>query len=256
MRSILFLPLLALPAAARAEEAPICTDRPTKANAVCTVAAGQWQIESSAADWQRLEDGGSETEILLIAPTFVKLGLTARSDVEVGLSPYVRVTVDGGRASGFGDTIVRYKHRLTGDGAKVQIAAIPFVKLPTAHRDIGNGKVEGGLAVPISFALAGPVTMTLGPEVDVLDDGDGTGRHAAIVQIVNLSAPVAPRLTVVGELWGSWNFDPAGSVRQASADVAAAYAVTSKLQLDAGANFGLTRATADIHLYAGASIRL
>ena len=109
--------------------------------------------------------------------------------------------------------------------------------------------------MPISFALAGPVTMTLGPEIDLLADGDGHGRHAAIVQLVNLSAPVAPRLTVVGELWGSWNFDPAGTIRQASADVAAAYAVTSNLQLDAGANFGLTRATADIQIYAGASIR-
>ena len=255
MRSIPFLFLLALPAAAQAEDTPICTDRPTKANAVCTVPTGQWQIESSAVDWLRLDDGGSETEVLLIAPTFVKLGLSARSDLEVGVAPYVRVTSGDGHVSGFGDILVRYKHRLTGDGAKVQAAAIPFAKLPTADRDIGNGKVEGGLAVPISFALAGPVTMTLGPEIDLLADGDGHGRHAAIVQLVNLSAPVAPGLTVVGELWASWNFDPAGTVRQASADVAAAYAVTSNLQLDAGANFGLTRETADIQLYAGASIR-
>ena len=253
-RALFFLALVA-PAAAQAEEAPICTDRPTKANAVCTVPAGQWQIESSAVDWLLLEDGGSETDVLQIAPTFVKLGLTARSDLEIGVAPFVRVKFDGGHVSGFGDTLVRYKHRLTGDGAKVQVAAIPFVKLPTADRDIGNGKAEGGLAVPISFALAGPVTITLGPEIDLLADGDGHGRHAAIVQLVNLSAPVAPRLTVVGELWGSWNFDPAGTIRQASADVAAAYAVTSSLQLDAGANFGLTRPTADIQLYAGASIR-
>ena len=42
--------LLAIGAQARADEtdaqaAPICTDRPTKANATCTVPDGAWQIE-------------------------------------------------------------------------------------------------------------------------------------------------------------------------------------------------------------------
>src|SRR5689334_14342222 len=34
-------------------------------------------------------------------------------------------------------------------------------------------KVEGGIALPVSFTLAGPVSMTLGPEVDLLADSDG-----------------------------------------------------------------------------------
>ena len=129
--------------------------------------------------------------------------------------------------------------------------------LVNCHRNsknLGNGKAEGGLAVPVSFAL-GPATLTLGPEVDLLADAGGHGRHAAIVQLVNLAASVAPRLTLAGELWANWNFDPDGTVRQASADFAAAYAVTRTFQADAGANFGLNRDTADVELYAGASIR-
>ena len=47
-----------------------------------------------------------------------------------------------------------------------------------------------------SASPAGPVTLTLGPEVDLLADADGDGRHAALVNLVNLSAPVAPRLTL------------------------------------------------------------
>jgi len=78
------------------------------------------------------------------------------------------------------------------------------------------------LALPISFTLAGPVTATLGPEVDLLADADGHGRHPALIQLVNLSAPIAPRLALIGELWFSWNFEPDGTVRQASADLAAA----------------------------------
>ena len=241
--------------AARAQDAPICTDRPTKANAVCTVPAGHWQVESAAVDWLRLEQGGRGSETLLLGAAVVKFGLSEQSDLQVGVSPYVRFSGRGDHRSGFGDVTVRFKHRLTPTSAPVHFAVIPFFKLPTARRGIGNGKVEGGLAVPVSFALAGPVTMTLGPEVDLLADGDGHGRHAAIVQLVNLSAPVAPRLTLVGELWANWNFDPDGTVRQASADMAAAYAVTERLQIDAGANFGVTRDTPDVEFYAGASIR-
>ena len=116
--------------------------------------------------------------------------------------------------------------------------------------------MEGGLALPVSFALAGPVTVTLGPEVDLLADADGHGRHAAIVQLVNLSAPVAPRLTLIGELWANWNFDPDGHGptglgrrrRGLCGDQHACSSTPAPIS-------GLTRETPDIQLYAGASIR-
>ena len=73
---------------------------------------------------------------------------------------------------------------------------IPFVKLPTADGDIGNGKVEGGLAVPISIATGGPVTVVLGPELDLLADADGDGHHPALVNLVNVAGPIAPGLTL------------------------------------------------------------
>ncbi len=73
----------------------------------------------------------------------------------------------------------------------------------------------------------------------------------AIVNLVNVAGPIAPRLTLAGELWTNVNFDPAGTIKQASADVALAYAVSDDLQLDAGANFGLTRDTPDVEIYVG-----
>lgn len=240
--------------AAAAVPLPICTDRPTKANALCTVPAGAWQLETAAVDWLRLERDGGASETLLLGSSLLKLGLSERSDLQLGFTPLVRVSSGDRHESGFGDIVVRYKHRLTQSQAPVQVAVIPFVKVPTAKTGIGNRMAEGGLAVPVSFAL-GAATVTFGPEADVLADGDGHGRHLAIVQLVNVSGSVAPRLSLAGELWSNWNFDPAGTVHQASADLAAAYAVSATLQLDAGANFGLTRDTADLELYAGASIR-
>lgn len=251
--------VIPLPAvAAETGETPICTDRPTKANAVCTVPVGKWQLESSAASWSRTKAGGVETVVTTLGSSVLKFGVSGRSDLQVGMAPYVRVETEVGgvkaRHSGVGDLTVRYKHRLTADDAPVQVAAIPFAKLPTADSDIGNGKVEGGLAVPISIA-AGGVTVVLGPELDMLADADGGGHHPALVNLVNIAGPIAPGLTLVGEIWTTTNFDSAGDVTQASADAALAWLVSSRAQLDLGANFGLNRNTADLELYAGTSVR-
>jgi hypothetical protein len=51
------------------------------------------------------------------------------------------------------------------------------------------------------------------------------------------------------------NFDPAGTIKQASADAALSYSLSNNFQLDAGTNIGLTRDTPDAELYVGASIR-
>ena len=155
-----------LPQAAFAQETPICTDRPTKANAVCTVPAGTLQLETSLAGWSVSRLAGTRTDVLTLGSSFAKLGLSANSDLQVGFTPLARVTARSGgerdRISGFGDVVVRYKHRLTGEGAGLQVGVIPFVKLPTARIGIGNGKVEGGLAVPIAVST-GKATVTFGP---------------------------------------------------------------------------------------------
>ena len=246
--------VLLLAAAAAVAEPPICADRPAKANGVCTVSAGRFQLEAGAANWSRFSEAGATVETTTIGSSLFKLGLDGHSDLEVNVTPFVRIRSDDGSTSGFGDILVRYKNRVTRDGARVQLALLPFVKLPTAKHGIGNGKVEAGLVAPISFMLGGPISATLGPEVDVLADFDGHGRHPAIANVLNLSASVAPGLTFAAELWGNLNFDPANTVKQASADAAVAYLVSNDVQLDAGANFGLTRETPDIEVYVGISL--
>ena len=251
--------LLAAPAAALAEETPICTDRPTKANAVCTVPASSWQLESSAFSWAKIKADGTESKALTLGSSVLKLGLSDRSDLQLGFTPYVRAESRIGgiksSASGPGDLTVRYKHRLTADNARAQLGLIPFVKLPTADNDVGNGKIEGGLALPISILFRRNVTVLLGPEIDLLADADGDGHHPALVNLVNVSTPVAPGLTLAGELWTMTQFDPAGTTTLASADAALAFAPTNRLQLDAGINLGLNSSTTDFELYAGLSFR-
>ncbi len=241
-----------------AQSPTICADRPSKANSACTVPTGHWQLEVSAIDWTLTRDGGARSDVTSLGQTLVKLGVGDNSDIELLAPAYVHVrerdAASTAHNSGFGDTIIRFKRRLTSVSAAMPAAVIPFLKLPTASRAIGNGKAEGGIAIPLSFTTTAGSTITIGPEVDVIADADSHGYHAGLTNLVNLGISPLPRLSVSAELWNSMNFDPDKTVRLWSADFSGAYLPTNRIQFDGGANLGLNRATAGIELYAGASV--
>lgn len=242
------------------DTSPICPDRPGKSTGTCTAAARHFQVETGLVDWSLQKDGGERETSLVVGDTVIKLGLTDRSDIELNVTPFVRIASRQGDRhdgrSGIGDLTLLYKHRLTPNDTPLQVAALPFVKIPTARRPLGNGRVEAGLLVPISFAIAdSPFSIGATPEIDWLADGDGHGRHAAMAQVVSLGWSVTDKLGLSAELWGQWDWDPAETTRQYSADASIAYLVNDDLQLDAGGNFGLNRTTPDLELYAGVSKR-
>lgn len=245
-------------AASTSAPAPICTDRPTKANAACTVPMGDIQIEADFANWTHNSLAGTRTDTILYTNPTIKYGLGPRTDIEVNIAPYETVrTRSGGvtdKIGGVGDLYVRLKQELTDPSAKVQVSLIPYVKAPTAKVGIGNGKVEGGVIAPVVFALPAGLTLNFGPEVDVLADADGHGHHAQVVSLVNLAKSIG-KATLYAEFWNAQNFDPAQTVHQYSADVAVTYLLNPTLQLDVGGNFGLNDATPDAQLYVGISTR-
>jgi hypothetical protein len=66
---------------------------------------------------------------------------------------------------------------------------------------------------------------------------------------------LSSRITLSGELWGAWDFDPAGTVRQYSIDGAVAYLPGKDVQVDAGVNYGLNRNTPGVEIYTGIAFR-
>lgn len=251
---------LALASAAAADEQPICADRPGKSTPACTVPAGHWQIETGLADWSLQKDGGERDTSLVIGETTVKYGLSDSSDLEVDVTPWQRASSSAPgyhqAASGIGDVKLIYKQQLaTGDPA-LQVTLMPVVKVPTAKHSLGKGKWEAGLLVPIDYAIGkSPFSIELTPEIDWAADADGHGHHAAMVQVASLGWQATDKLNLSAEIWGQWDWDPSGTTRQASADGSVAYLLSNDVQLDAGANFGLNRATPDVELYGGVSVR-
>ena len=251
--------LLALASAAGAAElGPICTDRPGKSSSTCTVPKGSWQVESSIADWSLTKAAGTRSTSLAIGSTALKYGVSDSMHVEVAASPYVRnrERSDGERttASGFGDVTLKVKQRLTEEDAAFSAALVPFVKLPTAPRRIGNGKLEAGLVVPLSWSLGETFSLSSSPELDWIADGDGDGYHLAGAGTLSLGIAATDRLSLAAELWSGWDWDE-DTTRQSSLGANAAYQISSDLQIDGQVDFGLTRDSADVEISGGVSVR-
>ena len=264
MRGFAILLALGLAGAATpaigADEQPICADRPSKSTGPCTVPQGKFQIETGLVDWSHDSSDGVRTDSIPWGNTAIKYGIGARADIELWVTPLETQTVHGGglreHHSSFGDTLVRMKYALTADNAPVQLTRDPFIKIPTANHALGNGKVEGGLLVPVQVSLGkGPFTLALDPELDVVANQDGHHYHLATQQVLNLGIAASEKLNFSTEIWAQWDWDPAGTGEQLSWDGSAAYLVTKDLQLDAGANFGLNSQTPDVELYTGISYR-
>lgn len=241
------------------EPSAICTDRPTKSNAACVVDRGLFQYEADLANYSRLRLDGTTTEVYLVPNPTLKYGIAKDVDLEANIAPYEVVrtrNADGSTSTlrGVGDLYLRVKWNFlpAGDG-KLSVSALPYFKAPTAKRGIGNRAVEGGVIFPINYQLTDSLVLTTVPEFDALKDSDASGRHFNTSQLVNLAYTFPNSVTVYGELWGNWNVDPAGTVHQYSADIAAAWAIRKTLQVDVGLNFGLNRYTPGVQAYFGVS---
>jgi hypothetical protein len=76
--------------------------------------------------------------------------------------------------------------------------------------------------------------------------------------LANLSRALSSSVTGYVELWGQVDDDPTATTRQSSLDVAVSWVAWDQLpnlQLDLGANIGLTSATPKLQAYTGISQR-
>jgi hypothetical protein len=251
----------AVPAAAPAADSgpsAICTDRPTKASNACTVDPGVFQVEADLFNGAFQHANGVTTDTYLVTNPTLKYGLTKTLDIEANIAPYEVVRTHDSTGthteSGIGDLYLRLKDEIysSADG-NTQIGLYPYLKAPTARHGVGNGAVEGGVVVPVNLKLNDKVTLTFAPEADAFKDAVGSGRHFNTAQVINVGYSLPNDYTVYGEVWGDWNFDPTGTVRQYSLDFAVAKLVNKSFQLDGGVNFGLNRATPGVQVYVGVS---
>ncbi len=241
------------------------TDRPDKTESAYTVDAGHFQIEMDLATYERDHDtaGGANvlTESWGFAPVNLKVGLCNQADLQLVIDTYSRVRTNDRAArtttiqQGFGDITTRLKVNLWGnDGGTTAFAAMPYVKFPTSQDDLGNHAVEAGLILPLAIDLGHGFGMGLMTEFDFLQNAANANYHTEFVNSVTVSHDIIGDLGGYVEFWSVVSTE-SGSKWQGTLDLGLTYAVTGNIQLDGGANIGLTKSSPDIQPFVGISIR-
>lgn len=235
------------------------TDRPDRTESAYTVDAGHAQVEMDVVAWTHDREEGFEASALSLASTNLKFGLFANTDLQfvVGLWSEDRFKVPGfpeERSSGAGDLTVRWKQNLFGnDGGRLALAVMPF--LQTSLREKYEfDRMEGGLIVPL--AIEGPAGWGFGVmgELDLRRDSFGIGHHAELIASATAAHDLAGSLGGYIELF-SITSDEAGAPWIGTFDVGLTLGIGENIQLDTGANFGLSEETEDVTVFFGFSAR-
>lgn len=248
-----------LTAATEPFQRDLSTDRPDATESPYTVERARWQIEAEAVRWSRDTEAGVQVETLVLGATNFKYGLTDSSDLQIVVEPAVRQRIRIGSrretVSGFGDTIVRLKHNLAGnDGGSHAFGIMPFIKLPTADRALGNGNVEGGLIVPYAGTLPNGWGFGLMGEIDVVRNASDTDYEPAFLATATIAGEIAPNVGLFLELVNeSREFDPSNWATTFNTGLT--LACSDNLQLDGGINVGLTDEAEDLAVFFGVSAR-
>ncbi len=233
-------------------------DRPSRSFSPFTVPGGYVQVEMDLANYGHSNLGGPTGSFQTLDPV-LKYGLARRVDVAVQIGGYQqqwsRANGTSSHTAGFGEITGYLKVNLLGDdGGGVVLAAIPYVKIPTATANLGNGKVEYGLIAPLVFNLPYKMTFGIQTEIDVLKNANDNGMHGNAAGALNVGFPLADRVAGFVELYGAAGVDAAIKPIY-TADFGLSYSVTPTLALDAGTNIGLNRSAPNLVVYAGIAKR-
>ena len=137
-----------------AQDRTICPDRPGRGASACTVEQGHAQVELGLFDDSFQHRSGVTTDTDNVG-VMAKWGVSDRMDVEAGMALYQEQRATGTRSkSGIGDLFLHAKYNPRTTDGPFALVLDPFLKLPTATGGLGNGAVEGGLVLPMSYDLA------------------------------------------------------------------------------------------------------
>lgn len=238
----------------------LSTDRPDKTESPITVDAGHFQLEMDFATFTTDRTEHEKTKAWAIAPTNFKVGILNNVDLQVIVGTYnIEKTTDretgrSHRMSGFGDVVLRCKTNFWGnERGKTAFGMMPFVKLPTAGDDRGNGAVEGGVILPLLLRLPSDWEIGTEIEIDRARNSERDGYHQEFIQSITVGHDIGKFSAYVEFFSDVSNDRHSGWV--ASFDCGVSYLVTPNVQLDAGANIGLTEAADDLNPFVGLSIR-
>ncbi len=239
------------------------TDRPDKTESPYTVDAGHFQVEMDLVNYSydHYNPDHIRNESFSFASANLKVGLCNNADFQLIVPTYNtvrsknRLLEKNQIQSGLGDLTARVKMNFWGnDGGATAFAAMPFLKFPTAQDELGSNAYEGGIILPLAVQLPRDWQMGMMTELDFNKDESGGGHHTEFINSITFSHQIIGHLAGYTEFFSSVSAE-SDSRWIGTVDVGLVYALTENIQLDAGMNFGITRAADDFNPFAGITIR-
>jgi hypothetical protein len=246
----------------------LSTDRPDQTESPYTVDAGHFQIEWNVfgftRDRKNPENSAERVDNFQYLGTNFKMGLTSRIDLQFVFDGW-QVQNERSRdedarifketRQGIGDTTVRLKVNAFGnDEGKYALAFMPYVKIPTNQENLGNNDVEAGLIIPFGMELPHGWGMGVMTQLDVLRDEGTDHYHTEFFNTITFSHDI------IGNLAGYVEFAAQVNTEKASdwagqIDFGMTYGIGDNIQIDWGANIGVTRAADDFQPFVGLTVR-
>lgn len=233
------------------------TDRPDATESPYTVDAGRFQLELDFLAYTYDKEHGTTSRSFDVMPFNLKIGLTHRTDLQLVYDAYGHIRTSGGGAgeinAGFGDFTIRVKHNIWGnDGGPTALGVMPFVKIPANLIGGLNNDVEGGIIVPMAFSLAEGVDLGLQTELDFVSVE--VGHDISFINSAALGFALTDKWGMFVEGFFEHGLED-GAETIVTLNGGVTYAVNANLQLDAGANVGVTDAADDLKVFVGLSRR-
>jgi Putative MetA-pathway of phenol degradation len=149
---------------------------------------------------------------------------------------------------------LRSKISLFGDDeGPFAIGLIPSVTLPTGQDGVGNRGFEGGVGIPVQFALPDEFQLGIESTVQTVHEPGG-GSHFHCLNSISLGHAITKKISTYIEL--TTDVSAAASTGWiGTVDTALIYQPVDNWQLDAGVNIGVTRAANDLFTFVGVAWR-
>lgn len=233
---------------AEEHEPSVTPYRPTVSNPADLSEPGWLELEMG---FQRITGGGDKQRDSI--PLLAKLAFTENWGILVGSEAGVRRTDTSDELfSGNGDTTFLIKHRIptASEGAAWGIEA--GYKSPTAPDTIGSGKSDTIVNGIYSTDIAeNHIDLNLGAtHLGAVADGEGNTQYGWAASV---SRNLNDKVGVFGELSGT---SRSAAAPQAQLMAGATYNWSKRVVLDAGAAWGLNKASQDWTAFAGLSVLL
>lgn len=216
------------------------------------VARGDWLVEadllSVAFDREARANDALRQSTTSVGAVFLTTGVAPGLDLQFGTQLHHRDRVSGPGyrevVSGRGDSYLRMKWNFAGDeGEGPALAALPWVKFPTAADGVGNDDTDWGLIVPFGMPLGSGSAFNAMVEVARVGDGSG-GRETTLLLGAVAVMPLAERWQWYAEATARF-VSRGGSNSTATLGGGVRFSAHEQLVFDLGLAGGLTSATPD-----------